>query len=96
MKSVCKCGSYAINIDKDDRLCDVCYWKDKYNNTMTALENLKEKIENRKKEINKDTKERSKYHDGLMFCNNSEKLEELNWILSEIDIEIQKEQGIKK
>ena len=26
----CKCGSYALNIDLDRRVCDVCFWKDKY------------------------------------------------------------------
>ena len=27
---VCKCGSMAINVDPEQKECDVCYWKNKF------------------------------------------------------------------
>ncbi len=42
----CKCGSMAINPNTNERgedlleLCDVCYWKAKYEQAESALQNI--------------------------------------------------------
>lgn len=46
---------------------------------------LKEKIEDIIKKIDENTRRLSKYHDGLMFCGNSDKIEQLQWVLSELE-----------
>jgi len=41
----CKCGSYALNIAPKSGLCDVCYWREKYESLKQShaelLENIK-------------------------------------------------------
>jgi hypothetical protein len=34
----CSCGSYALNIAPESGLCDVCYWRTKYEGARDALE----------------------------------------------------------
>ena len=39
------CGSYAINEDPSQRLCDRCFWKTKWENLLKQFIRLKESIE---------------------------------------------------
>ncbi len=39
-----ECGSYAINIDPDREVCDVCYWKLKYEEKSIEVNELLKNI----------------------------------------------------
>jgi hypothetical protein len=36
----CKCGSFAIKIDPKEKVCDVCFWKNKYNKQKNIVNKL--------------------------------------------------------
>lgn len=51
MSRRCQCGSYAINLglygrdSTDIDLCDVCYWRKKYNDLQAENTQLKKRVE---------------------------------------------------
>lgn len=38
--TACNCGSYAINIDPEGKVCDVCFYKNKLSKAVEALEKV--------------------------------------------------------
>ena len=41
----CKCGSYAVNEDPEEKECDVCLWKNKYIKLLEKVSEFKKERE---------------------------------------------------